>query len=769
MKILFDISPFEDIRSDALDPFQWHSFGPRPCFLLVPTCGIYPTGWICFTTSIQRKGVDFTAHLSIDTGKGFESGIEIPIPATRKGRVHHILKMPDKVRGILWFPMKGEGFITHGPVVMNTIGNFSRIIQMVTWVAHDLWKFRHSQQAARHGLSLSRLFFDIQGAYDSSAKLRFNFAPPSYASFVEEFDAPIEIDFQAMGDHLAELSCSSTFTMWGDFSGFKLEQVLETITAMQQQIYRNWRFIVFLSSDCDPAFLAVLQQECVNDPRLTIHLRNNDDSWSQLRKNAVKSMTGDFLIEVFVHDRLPPQALYHLAITLNAHPWLDIIYADEDCVSKTGKRHSPYFKSVWNPELFYSRNMLGHFVAYRRSLIQDVGGISSLDGAAGRLDLALRCVAQTPSDRIEHIPFVLCHRGEAAEWESGRSFSSDPDGANSLAVMQAHFASQPGVQVQPGRSWQTFRVCYPVPDIPPLVSILIPTRDAVEVLRKCIDSVQHRTDYPSWEIIVLDNQSSDPAALAYLSEITLDQRIRVVPYDQPFNYSAINNFGVSLARGTLICLLNNDVEAIEPHWLTEMVSHAVRPDVGAVGAKLLYSDGYVQHAGVVVGLGGLAGHVHRFIPGEHPGYAGLAQLTQVYSAVTAACMVVRLDVFLAVGGLDEVNLTVAYNDVDLCLRIRDAGFRNVWTPHAMLYHHESYSRGDDQDSAAKRVRFNAEKAYMLRRWRTDVTPDPFYNPNMTTDKEDYSIAHVPRVSKPWQPYLEHATKPRHWWNRAANA
>ena len=280
------------------------------------------------------------------------------------------------------------------------------------------------------------------------------------------------------------------------------------------------------------------------------------------------------------------------------------------------------------------------------------------------------------------------------------------------------------------------------------MSLVVATRDRAELLRHAVEGILARTDYDPLELIVVDNQSREPEALSYLDEIGRDARVRVVRYDAPFNYSAINNLGVGLARGEVVGLVNNDVRVIAPGWLREMVSHALRPEIGAVGAKLYFADNLIQHAGVLLGLGGVAGHAHKYFPRRSMGYVGRAQLTQNLSAVTAACLVLRRAVFEEVGGLDETNLRVAFNDVDFCLRVRERGYRILWTPFAELYHLESASRGQDTTSE-QQIRFRRECAFMKTRWGDALLTDPYYNPNLTLRAEDFSLAFPPRAAKPW--------------------
>lgn len=294
-----------------------------------------------------------------------------------------------------------------------------------------------------------------------------------------------------------------------------------------------------------------------------------------------------------------------------------------------------------------------------------------------------------------------------------------------------------------------WRVRYLLTDIPPLVSIIVPTRDALELIRQCVGSLLKKTTYPRFEILVVDNQSVDCDALAYLEQIASHESARVLRYDLPFNYSAMNNMAVREARGEVVCLLNNDTEVISPGWLDEMVGQLVQSNVGIVGAKLYYPNGRVQHAGDLVGVGGVANHAHAYLQRDDPGYCNRAMVAQELSAVSAACLVTWRNLYQQLGGLDEKHLQVAFNDVDYCLRVRAAGYRVIWTPHAELYHHESVSRGKD-NSPEKARRARREVAYMRKRWKHVMSHDPFYNPNLSNMRPDFSLGNAPMVVKLWR-------------------
>jgi O-antigen biosynthesis protein len=433
-------------------------------------------------------------------------------------------------------------------------------------------------------------------------------------------------------------------------------------------------------------------------------------------------------------DRLAGHALAEHARAVEANPKARLLYADEDALDAEGRRHSPCFKPDWNPDLLLSSPYLGRALWVRAS---ELGGLlpeavwpapAELDTWLSRLALA---ALSGPTGGVVHISGILYHRSTApTPWVE----------AGYATLVREQLARQGVVaQVSSGQVADWARVRWPLPEPAPLVSLLVPTRDGVDILRPCVDAILERTDYRHFELLILDNQSTCTETLAYMHEVEQrDKRVRVLRWDHPFNYSAINNFGAANACGEIIGLINNDVEPMDGKWLTEMVSQACRPEIGCVGAKLYYPNGTIQHGGVVLGIGGVAGHAHRFFQHHEAGYCGRLKLVQNLSAVTAACLLLRREVFEGVGGLNEPELAVAYNDVDLCLKVLEAGYRNLWTPYAELYHHESISRGAD-DTPAKRARALKEARYMRRQWGPLLDRDPAYNPNLSLAHEDFSL------------------------------
>lgn len=495
------------------------------------------------------------------------------------------------------------------------------------------------------------------------------------------------------------------------------------------QHYPDWELCISDDASLSPHVREVLEEYRRRDPRVKVIYRQQNGHISESSNSALELATGEYMVLLDHDDELHPEALLLMAEAICRTPDAKLIYSDEDKIDEEGERFDPYFKPDWNYELLLGQNCISHLGVYSLPLVREVGGFrKGLEGAQD-WDLALRCVERITPEQIVHIPRVLYH------WRAIQGSTALAAGEKNYAVVAGRRAVDEHLQ-RTGQAGEVsilpasmMRVKRPVPVPPPKVSLVIPTRDRVDLLRMCVDSILERSTYPDYEILVVDNGSVEPETLEYFARISGLANVRVLPYPGEFNYSAINNFAVAQAHGEIIGLVNNDIEVISADWMEEMVAHAVRPDVGAVGAMLYYPDDTIQHAGVLVGLCGVAGHIGSRDQRGSEGYFGRMLLVQELSAVTAACLLVRKSVYDEVGGLDE-RLRVAFNDVDLCLRIREKGYRNLWTPFAELYHHESASRGLE-DNPVKQARFMSEVAFMQERWARALQRDPAYNPNLS--------------------------------------
>ena len=430
-------------------------------------------------------------------------------------------------------------------------------------------------------------------------------------------------------------------------------------------------------------------------------------------------------------DTVNPRAISEIGKAIHFNPSCSFFYSDHDHLDSSDQRCFPEFKPRWNLDFFLSQQYIGSAAVIKCDPGEHGSILAAKDDPVILLgELILRKVKLSYSKNpviAHHIPSVLFHFHDrnADKNYSMRKWSS---------LIDLHLKKSTKINYDEDSK----KIGWPILSNPPLVSIIVPTKNARKLVKKCLESILSLTDYKNYEILLVDNQSDDKKSLAFFRGLDAHPKIRVLQYDKPFNYSAINNYAVAHACGEVIALVNNDIEVITQGWLSEMVSHALRPGVGCVGAKLFYSNNSVQHAGVIIGYGGVAGHAHKYFPKNHPGYMNRLEVVHNVSAVTAACLVVKKSIYNEVGGLDEKNLTVAFNDVDFCLKVGSAGYRNVFTPHALLFHHESVTRGSDQ-TGEKKERFDAEISYMKQKWRTDRFLDPAYNPNLTLNREDFSL------------------------------
>ncbi len=517
------------------------------------------------------------------------------------------------------------------------------------------------------------------------------------------------------------------------------------IESVRAQLYPHWELCIADDASTSGEVRDILRSYSESDKRIKVVFRPENGHISAASNSALALATGAWVALMDHDDLLAEQALFWVAECIAAHPDARLIYTDEDKIDdEKGQRFDPYFKPDWNIDLFRSQNTFSHLGVLATDLVRAVGGFhEGLEGSQD-WDLVLRCIERVGPEQIRHVPRVLYHWRVHGASTAGSMKAKPYAALAGERALNQHFA-RIGVRATAEYVGVGYRTRYALPDVPPLVSLIIPTRNALELVRQCVSSIVAKTSYPRYEIIVVDNDSDDPAALTYFRSIAQKPNIRVVRDEREFNYSALNNAAVQVARGEVIALVNNDIEVISPDWLSEMVSFALQPGVGAVGARLWYPDRTLQHGGVVLGPG-VALHAHKGLPAGLNGYAGRAALIQSFSSVTAACLVIRKAIYQQVGGLDEVNLQVAFNDVDFCLRVREAGYRNVWTPYAELLHHESATRGEDV-SPQKRQRFVREIAYMQQRWPDMLRHDPAYNPNLTAAGEDFSYAWPPRVER----------------------
>jgi len=567
--------------------------------------------------------------------------------------------------------------------------------------------------------------------------------PPSYREWLERYE---KIDPVAIRRGLRQLRAQPLVSVLLPVYNPPLDLLEAAITSVRAQIYPRWELCIADDASTDPEIHSCLEETAREDTRIKVVFRPKNGHIAACSNSALALVSGTWCALLDQDDLLAPDALARVALEVESQPDAGLVYSDEDKIDHEGNRSEPYFKSDWNPELFRAQNFVNHLCVLRTDLVQEGGGFREGFEGSQDYDLLLRCIEKLRPEQIRHIPRILYHwrktQGSVAAVADAKPYAS---AAARRAIGEHLERSQIRGRVEAcPTNPEAHRVLYSLGANPPLVSIVIPMRNRIALLRQCLASIRERTEYQPFELVIVDNGSTERDALDFLGTLEENNQARVVRDDGLFNFSRLTNAGAAAAKGQVLLFLNNDIEAIEHDWLREMVSHAARPEVGAVGARLCYPDGTLQHAGVILGLGGVAGHPFASLPGKHGGYFSRAFLQQNISAVTRACLAVRAELFAKIGGFDEVNLPVSFNDIDFCLRLRAAGYGNVWTPYSSLIHRESASRGH-QPTRADLVQFVKEAAFMQEKWGAELLHDPCYNPNLSLNLPGFELAVPPRI------------------------
>ena len=566
---------------------------------------------------------------------------------------------------------------------------------------------------------------------------------PSYAEWLDRF---ARVDARQLQRELRQIKIQPLVSVLLPVFNPELDLLEAAILSVREQIYQRWELCLADDASTDPEVGPFLEQAVAREPRIKLAFRERNGHIAACSNSALGLATGSWYALLDQDDLLSADALACFALELDRYPEAGLVYSDEDKIDGTGARTQPFFKPDWNPELFLGQNFINHLGFYRADLVRCVGGFREGYDGSQDYDLALRCLERLEPVQVRHIPRVLYHwrmaPGSVAATATAKPYAREA----ARRALTEHLEKKGiagEVQACPENA-DAHRVVYSLGEKTSLVSVIIPFRDRVDLLQRCLESVRAKTDYESIEFVLVDNGSVERATLDFLQRLEVQKQTRVVRAPGPFNFSRLSNCGAAPATGEILLFLNNDIEATEGDWLRELVSHALRPEVGAVGARLWYPDGTLQHGGVVLGLGGVAGHAFPHLRRGHGGYFSRALLQQNISAVTGACLAVRRELFQTLGAFDEVNLPISFNDIDLCLRLRAAGFRNVWTPYANLIHAESASRGH-QPTPAEQMQFLREAAYMQEKWGFELLHDPFYNPNLSLNLPGYTLAVPPRA------------------------
>jgi len=516
--------------------------------------------------------------------------------------------------------------------------------------------------------------------------------------------------------------------------------LIEMIESVLGQTYPNWELCIVDGGSTEKYIKEILDNYSKMDKRIKVKYLSENKGIVGNSNEALNLATGDYITFLDHDDLLPPFALFEVVKAINENPDVDVIYSDEDKIGLDGKRFDPYFKPDWNPDLLKSANYITHLFVIKKELLDNIGWFR--EGFDGSQDYDLILRATEKAKEIVHLPKILYHW---RVWGNSSSFSPETKmyaynaGKKALEEHLKRLSLNGKVEIlKPFYGW--YKITYEIKETP-LISIIIPNKDNINLLQNCLESIYKKSTYKNFEILIVENNSVEEKTFRFYEEIEKRfKNLKIIYYDKTFNWSAINNYAVNYSRGEVLLFLNNDTEATNGDFLERMVEHLQREEVGIVGAKLYFPDNTIQHAGVIVGLGGVAGHSHKHFPRNHPGYFGRLISIQNLSAVTGACMMVKRRVFEEVGGFSE-EFPVTFNDIDFCLKVREKGYLIVWTPYAELYHYESKTRGYD-DTPEKQERFKREIERFQKKWKSFLEKcDPYYNPNLSLDGEgrDFSI------------------------------
>lgn len=689
------------------EKYTWQSKNSSPCFLVEKKPVI--AGWYMVEINIASDKEYLDASLVLEHRKPKKQKTTHPLLLVSQKKVKRVVYITDSIERILFCPAEQK-------ITLSVIS--IRFVKLTQSLALSLMqkKLKTFQPDIDHPVSLQlwrhySLFFKRQQKSEA------------------DFSRWIEKREPQLLKHALHIRRKIKFTVILDISNIDTlpEQSRGALGSLLRQTYNNWEAIVIIDTIPSLQLIKVMEEyNCGKEKKISYVTR--DKVLPLLLSDTINKPDSYYLL--LPSDSILSQyALSVYARTIESEKYPSLIYSDDDSISDSGIRSNPRFKPEWNPDLLLSQNYVGECFVIHSSLLKD---ISSTKIESTSLWVFSILIQQALRDlKVKHIPLILNHtknsqvipKNHTSEHQSG---------------LLKKCLSPLNAEVSHGKTEGVFRITWPIPTPPPLVSIIIPTKDQVDILKKAIDSILTLTTYSNYEILIVDNQSRKRISITYLNKIEANDRIRILRYDKPFNYSSINNYAVTKANGSIIALLNNDVEIITNNWLDELVGQAVRPDIGCVGAMLYYPDNRIQHAGVILGLGGCAGHSHKFYKRGDYGYTNRLLCTQNYSAVTGACLVLEKKIFEEAKGLNEKDLAVAFNDVDLCLKVQALGYRNIWTPWAELYHYESVSRGKD-DSPVKRKRLTKEVNYMRDTWRTAQIVDPNYSKFLTRIREDFSF------------------------------
>lgn len=730
----------QTLSQDPWIVFEWDEGG----------CPATPLALLTIQATALDPDIQPMAQIYADTGNGFSERHSTRFSFSNDKALILLLE-PERIKRLRFDPDQVQNLMALPQLTVTPIGSMDEIQRLVRENSPpdvDLDRLLELLQAVHTGENnqLRPLAPVIALGSELGRNIDFNH---DYDYWLSLNASPDEKDYLRMAEMEKGFRIRPRFSFVMPTYNTPIKLLRECIDSLLAQTYTDFEICVADDNSPNKSVTNILEEYSKKDNRVRIIKRRTNGHISAASNTALSLATGDYIVLVDHDDLIPNYSLFITAYYINLYPDVDILFSDEDKITVDGQRVQPYFKSSFNKYLMYGHNMVSHLGVYRRDLIEKVGGFRlGLEGSQD-YDLFLRCFEQTSSDRILHIPHILYH------WRiipGSTAMSADQKSYAVIAAQSAingHFERQnlplrsvdgfaPGCTgVRPSRTFNTS------------VSIIIPTRNGLDVLQPCIESIFAR-DHESTEVIIVDNGSDEPETLAYLEKISQRNNVRILRDPEPFNFSRINNLAAAEARGDILCFLNNDTEVISGDWLNRARAFLSMDEVGMVGARLLFPDGTLQHFGIALGMGEhkIAGVPHLGMDAALPGYFGKARLLQEVSAVTAACMFVRKADFDAVGGFEE-ELRVAYNDIDLCLKIRGLGKKILADPDITLIHKESRTRGSDKHGERAR-RLNEEANWMRERWARELDNDPYYSPNIDLGRVDFAYAMRSRQPWPWE-------------------
>lgn len=745
----FQLIPIQHLQAlDQVDR-RWRVTGNDPMF----SCGSdnfpFAPGWYMVSLDMQQHdGPPVQAMLYPDYGPDVTpdmQGMHMPFVVPGQSLHRGFVRFTHPVHGLRFDPATSPCELSVRRFVMK------RVSKIRAGLALLLAARAAARMPGRNGVNLRTLVdkFREVGLSGMSNALYASYTRPAgiantYDAWLENYDQLGPQDVEQARTACVAWEFQPLVSVLVPIYNTEEKWLRRCIESVRKQAYPHWELCMADDASTAPHVTRVLNEYAASDDRIRLVRRSENGHISATSNSALTLASGEYVALLDHDDELHPLALFEVVKSLQIHRSWKLIYSDEDKIDLDGRRYDPYMKPDWNYDLLLSQNCISHLGVYQRQLLLDVGGFREGYEGSQDWDLALRCIERLAPTEIGHIPRVLYHwraiPGSTAMAVDEKSYARAA-GMKAITEHLRRVNADAKVQEIDGRPGN-FRVSYALPVPSPKISLIIPTRDGLHLLERCIESILTLTTYDNYEIIIVDNQSRDAATLQYLRDVVADPKVKVVAYDQPFNYSALNNYAVRQTQGELIGLINNDIEVISPDWLQEMAGHAMRPEIGAVGAMLYYPNDTIQHAGVVLGVHGVAAHAYCGKPRGYPGQMGRAMLVQNMSAVTAACLLIRRKVFDEVKGLDE-SLHVAFNDIDFCLRVQQRGYRNLWTPFAELYHYESATRGYE-DSPEKQARFAGEVESMLKKWSRELAADPVYSCNLALTGTPFELGFPPR-------------------------